>query len=87
MKEVVHVPTHIQSANATAFLGMLANEHTNTDENSDGSLDGEQNEEVVVGQSSTEHIVSTENTVVGSLPGSSNAAGRAVHNRLLIYKF
>ena len=46
--ELIQVPIQIQSANDTEFLGMLAHENTNTDENSDSSSDGEQNEDVVV---------------------------------------
>ena len=72
--ELIQVPIQIQSANDTEFLGMLAHENMNTDDNSDNS-DGEQNEEVVIGQSSTEQTVSSEND---NLPGSSNAAGSSV---------
>ena len=56
--ELIQVPIQIQSANDTEFLGMLAHENTNTVDNSDSS-DGEQKEEVVVIQSSTEQTVST----------------------------
>ena len=72
--EVIHVPIQIQSAGDTEFLSMLANQHSSTEENSDSASDGEQNEDVVVGQSSTEQTVSSENTV----PGSSNATGSSV---------
>ena len=46
----------------------------------------------MVSQSSTKHIVSTENTVVDSLPGSLNATGSSVlegstEQAKLIYKF
>ena len=73
--ELIHVPIQIQSANDSEFLGMLAHENTNTDENSESSSDREQNEEVVVGQSSTEQTVSSENN---SVSGRSNAAGSSV---------
>ena len=73
--ELIQVPIQIQSTNDTEFLGMLAHENTNTDENSDSSSDGEQNEDIVVGQSSTEQTVSSEND---SLPGSLNAAVSSV---------
>ena len=76
--EVIHIPLQIQSTNDTEFLGMLAHENANTDEYSDGSSDVKQNKEVVVGQSSTEQTVSSKNTLVDSLPDSSNAAGSSV---------
>ena len=49
--EVIHVPIQIQSANDTDFMGILAHENANTEENSDTSSDAEQNEDVVVGHS------------------------------------
>ena len=73
--ELIQVPIQIQSANDTEFWGMLAHENTNTDENFDSSSDREQNKDVLVGQSSTEQTVSSEND---SLPSSSNAAGSSV---------
>ena len=76
--EVIHIPIQIQSANDTEFMGMLAHENTDTDENSDSSLDGEQNEDVVVGHSGTKQTVSSKNAPIDSLPGSSNSAGSSV---------
>ena len=57
---------------------MLAHENANTDENSDSSSDWEQNEDVVVGHSSTEQTVRSKNALVDSLSGSSNSAGSSV---------
>ena len=75
--EVIHVPIHIQFAGDTEFLSMLQNQHESTEENSDSASDREQNEDVVVGQSSTEQTASSENTVE-NIPGSSNAPGSSV---------
>ena len=74
---VINVPIHIQSSGDNEFLSMLENQQTSTEDNSDSASDGEQNEEVVVGQSSTEQTVNSENAVE-NIPGSSNAAGSSV---------
>ena len=74
--EVVHVPIHIQSAGDTDFLSMLQNQQASTDDSSDSISDGEQNEEVVVGQPGTEQTVSSKNT--GNMSDSLNAAGGSV---------
>ena len=76
--EVIHVPIQIQSANDTEFMGLLAHENVNTEENSDSSSDGKQNEDVVVGHSSTEQTLSSKYALIDSLPGSSNSAGSSV---------
>ena len=47
--EVICVPINIQSVGDTEYLGMLASQDTSTEETSDCSSDGEQ-EELVVGQ-------------------------------------
>ena len=73
---VTHVPIHIQSAGDTAFLSMLQNQQTGTDDSSDNTSEGEQNGEVEVGQPGTEQTVSSENT--GNISDSSNAAGSSV---------
>ena len=56
--EGLHVPIHIQSAGDTEFLSMLQNQQASTDDSSDSISEGEQNEEVVVGQPGTEQTVS-----------------------------
>ena len=76
--EVIHVSIQIQSANDTEFMGLLAHENANTDENSDSSSEGKQNEDVVVGHSSTEQTASSKNTLVDNLPGSLRSAGSSV---------
>ena len=78
--EVIQVPIQIQSAEDSAFISEILSPQrvNNSDENSDISSDCEANEDVVVGQSSTEQTVSSESTYANSFPSSSNTSGSSV---------
>ena len=78
--EVIQVPIQIQSAEDSAFVSEMLSQQrvNNSDENSDISSDCEANKDVVVGQSSTEQIVSSESIHANSFPSSSNTSGSSV---------